>query len=80
MALFLLKLTIFLLFNLLIYLYVLNSDLAIISCLSIPIISDNKVRDSKGRFRSATKEELKPMIPLSKEIMDPLIGNLLGDG
>lgn len=77
MASFLFKLIIFL-FNLLLYLY--NPDLSIIYCLSIPIVPDYKLRDSKGKFKSPNQEDLKPIIPLSKEIMDPLIGNLLGDG
>jgi hypothetical protein len=37
-------------------------------------------RDSKGRFRSPKQTELKGIIPLSKEVIDPIIGNLLGDG
>jgi hypothetical protein len=37
-------------------------------------------RDSKGRFRTPNIEENIPLIEFSKEIMDPLIGNLLGDG
>lgn len=78
MASFLLKLSF--LFYLLISLCLYNTDLSIISCLSVPIVPDYKIRDNKGRFRSPNQEELKPLIPLSKEVMDPLIGNLLGDG
>jgi hypothetical protein len=74
------KFTIFLLFNFLIYLYEFNFDLYTISCLNFPIVPEYKFRDGKGRFRSPTTEELKPVITLSKEVMDPLIGNLLGDG
>jgi hypothetical protein len=40
---------------------------------TVPVF--NKVRDSKGRFITPNVEE-----PLPKEVMDPLIGNLLGDG
>jgi hypothetical protein len=58
----------------------LPADLSILDCFSIPILPDYTLRDSKGRFRSPNQEELKPIIPLSKEVMDPLIGNLLGDG
>jgi len=56
------------------------SDLSIFDCFSIPMLPDARLRDSKGRFRSPKQTELKPIIPLSKEVMDPLIGNLLGDG
>jgi hypothetical protein len=54
-------------------------------CSSIPVFpaipSFNLVhRDKKGRFRSPNQEERLPLIPLTKEIMDPLVGNLLGDG
>jgi formate hydrogenlyase subunit 3/multisubunit Na+/H+ antiporter MnhD subunit len=61
-------------------LYLFNPDLSILDCLSIPILPDYNLRDSKGRFRSPKQKELKPIIPLSKEVMDPLIGNFLGDG
>jgi hypothetical protein len=37
-------------------------------------------RDNKGRFRTPNQEERLPLIALSKKVMDPLIGNLLGDG
>src|ERR1700760_3180274 len=37
-------------------------------------------RDKKGRFISPNQEERLPLIPITKEIMDPLVGNLLGDG
>lgn len=47
---------------------------------SIPIIPVIKLRDSKGRYRSPNLEELKPIIPISSEILNPLVGNLLGDG
>lgn len=40
----------------------------------------NKIRDSKGRFRSPEKNEVPKLIPLNKEVINPLIGNLLGDG
>ena len=56
------------------------SDLSIFYCFSMPMLPDARLRDSKGRFRSPKQTELKPIIPLSKEVMDPLIGNLLGDG
>jgi Proton-conducting membrane transporter len=62
------------------WLYLFYPDLSILYCFSIPILPDYKLRDSKGRFRSPKQEELKAIIPLSKEIIDPLIGNLLGDG
>jgi hypothetical protein len=55
-------------------------DLSIFYCFSIPILPDARLRDSKGRFISPKQTELKPIIPLSNEVMDPLIGNLLGDG
>jgi hypothetical protein len=45
---------------------------------TIPIF--NKLRDSKGRFRTPNIEEKLPLIELTKEVMNPLIGNLLGDG
>lgn len=45
-----------------------------------PVRAASKLRDSNGIFRSPNQEELKPIIPLSKEVMDPLNGNLLGDG
>jgi hypothetical protein len=61
-------------------LYLFNPDLSIFYCLSIPILPDYNLRDSKDRFRSPKQKELKHIIPLSKEVMDPLIGNLLGDG
>jgi hypothetical protein len=61
-----LRLAIFLLLNFLIYLYVFNQDLSIISCLSIPTSSDYKFRDNKGRFRTPNSEEVKPLIPPSK--------------
>lgn len=52
-----------------------------IFCLIIPTVPVfNSFRDSKGRFRTPSIEEKLPLIELSKEIMDPLIGNLLGDG
>ena len=62
------------------FLYLFNLDLSILYCFSIPILPDCLLRDSKGRFRSPNQEEIKPIIPFSKEIIDPLIGNLLGDG
>ena len=40
----------------------------------------NKLRDSKGRFRSPNLYERLPLIELTPEVMNPLIGNLLGDG
>ena len=40
----------------------------------------NNLRDSKGRFRSPNESEKLPLIHLPEEIMNPLIGNLLGDG
>ena len=48
----------------------------------MPLKLAHKTReaDNKGRFRSPKQEETEPVIPLSKEVMDPLIGNLLGDG
>lgn len=48
----------------------------------MPIIPSSKLvpRDSKGRFRSPNQEERLPLIALTQEIMDPLVGNLLGDG
>ena len=61
-------------------LYLFNLDLSILYCFSIPILPNYILRDSKGRFRSPNQEEIKPIIPFSKEIIDPLIGNLLGDG
>jgi Proton-conducting membrane transporter len=61
-------------------LYLFYPDLSIFCCFSIPILPDPILRDSKGRFRSPNQEELKPIIPFSKEIIDPLIGSLLGDG
>jgi hypothetical protein len=66
-------------------LYLFDLDFSIFYCFSVPILAnatDYNLRDSffKGRFRSPNQEELKPIIPLSKEVMDPLIGNLLGDG
>jgi len=42
--------------------------------------SNPKPRDSKGRFKSPNQEERQPLIALTKEVMDPLVGNLLGDG
>ena len=49
--------------------------------LVLPVIPKPiKFRDSKGRFRSPNIEDPLPVIDLSKEIRDPLIGNLLGDG
>ena len=62
------------------WLYLFYPDLSIFYCFSIPILPESRLRDSKGRFRSPKQTELKPIIPLSKEVMDPLIGNLLGDG
>ena len=44
----------------------------------IPFYLINKTRDSKGKFKSINKTE--PIIPLNKSVLDPLIGNLLGDG
>jgi hypothetical protein len=67
-------------FCIFIYVYLFNLDLSILHCFSIPILPVYPLRDSKGRFRSPKQTELKPIIPLSKEVMDPLIGNLLGDG
>jgi hypothetical protein len=61
-------------------LYLFNLDLYILYCFSTPILPDYNLRDSKGRFRSPKQTKLKPIIPLSKEVIDPLIGNLLGDG
>jgi hypothetical protein len=61
-------------------LYLFNLDLSILYCFSIPILPYYKLRDSKGKFRSPNQEEIKPIIPFSKEIIDPLIGNFLGDG
>jgi len=61
-------------------LYLFYPDLSIFDCFNLPILPDYKLRDSQGRFRSPNQEELKPIIPFSKEIIDPLIGNLLGDG
>jgi len=71
-----------LLFNFSIYLYVFNLDSPFIICLNTLPIGEAfyKLRDRKGRFRSTTQEELKPIVPISKEVMEPLIGNLLGDG
>ena len=40
----------------------------------------NKFRDSQGRFRSPNLAEKLPLIELTPEVMNPLIGNLLGDG
>lgn len=40
----------------------------------------NNFRDIKGRFRSPNVEEKLPLIELPKEVMNPLKGNLLGDG
>jgi hypothetical protein len=51
-----------------------------IYCLNLPLNSEYNLRDAKGRFRSPTKEELKPVIPLLPDVINPLIGNLLGDG
>lgn len=48
--------------------------------LVIPVIHTNRLRDSKGRFRSPTIEEILPLPELNIEIKNPLIGNLLGDG
>jgi hypothetical protein len=73
------NLTIFLLF----WFYLLslyNNDLSTTACLTAPIVPVYKLRDSKGRFRSPHQEELKSIVELSKEVMNPLIGNLLGDG
>jgi hypothetical protein len=63
-------------------LYLFNLDLSffIILVFLFPVRGDYKLRDSKGRFRTLKQEKIKPIIPLSKEIIDPLIGNLLGDG
>ena len=60
-------------------LYLFNPDLSILYCLSIPILPYYNLRESKGRIRSPKQTELKPIIPFSKKVMDPLIGNLLGD-
>jgi len=57
------------------FLYLFYPDLSIFYCFSLPILPYYKLRDSKGRFRSPKQKELKPIIPLSKEVMDPLIGN-----
>jgi len=51
---------------------------------SIPVLpaisSSNLVhRDKKGRFRAPNQEERLPLIALTKELMDPMVGNLLGD-
>ena len=56
-----------------------------ISCLSsavLPVLPSGKLvpRDLKGRFRSPNQKERLPLIDLTKEVMDPLVGNLLGDG
>ena len=40
----------------------------------------NKLRDTKGRFRTPNLDEKLPLIELTPEVMNPLIGNLLGDG
>ena len=61
-------------------LYLFNLDLSILYCFSIPILPNYILRDSKGRFRSPNQEGIKPIIPFSTEIIDPLIGSLLGDG
>jgi hypothetical protein len=45
-----------------------------------PVFNKHLRRDSKGRFRSLDIEEKLPLIELTKEVMNPLIGNLLGDG
>ena len=42
----------------------------------MPMLPYARLRDSKGRLISPKQTELKPIIPLSKEVMDPLIGNL----
>jgi hypothetical protein len=56
-----------------------------VTCLSsavLPALPSSKLvhRDKKGRFRSPNPEEQLPLIPLTPEVMDPLVGNLLGDG
>lgn len=63
-------------------LYNLSVDLSIYCSLIIPIVPAYNLRNSKGRFRAPNKEELlnQPIIQLPKEVMDPLVGNLLGDG
>ena len=61
-------------------LYLFNLDLSILYCFSIPILPDYKLRDSKGRPRPTNQEEIKPIIPTAKAVIDPLNGNLLGEG
>jgi hypothetical protein len=61
-------------------LYLFNLDLSILYCFSIPILPDYKLRDSKGRPRPTNQEEIKAIIPSATAVIDPLIGNLLGDG
>jgi hypothetical protein len=58
---------------------------SVVFSLSFPVLpafpSSNLItRDKKGRFRTPNQEERLPLIALSKKVMDPLIGNLLGDG
>lgn len=62
-----------------------NSIKSTVTCLSSAILpalpSHNLVyRDKKGRFRSPDTKEQLPLILLNQEVMDPLVGNLLGDG
>jgi len=56
-----------------------------IFALNLPVLpalysSKSVTRDPKGRFRSPNQEERLPLIALTKEVMEPLVGNLLGDG
>jgi hypothetical protein len=44
-------------------------DLSIFYCFSNPMLPGSRLRDSKGRFRTPNQEEIKPIIPLSLEIL-----------
>ena len=46
----------------------------------ITIRNYSKLRDSKGRFRSPTKEEYPTLIEPSDNVKNALVGNMLGDG
>lgn len=47
----------------------------------LPILPQIRIRDKKGRFISfSDKNSSNSDKPLPKNIMDPLIGNMLGDG
>jgi hypothetical protein len=53
---------------------------SVVFCFTIPIVPNSKFRDSKGRFRSPNSDETLPIKKLPINILNPLVGNLLGDG